>query len=153
MQNDSASALPVLEQACAIFKKLGERYFACVSLRFIGVTRIKLGATRQGMEALRDALIITHQLDAKYEIAGAFYRLGQAAQYLGNPTRTVALFWAAKTAYDTLHSGMWSQGLDAEFEPVLECCRTELGKAAFTEAVKRGRAMTMEQAIAYALEE
>jgi predicted ATPase/DNA-binding XRE family transcriptional regulator len=152
MQSDLAPALPVLEQACAIFRKLGEKNFMGVTLRFIGVTRIKLGETRQGVETLRDALTIAHQLDAKYEIAGAFYRLGQAAQYLGNPTRTVALFWAAKTAYNTMTSGMWSQGLDAEFETVLERCRAELGEAAFAEAVQRGRAMTMEQAIKYALE-
>ncbi len=153
MQKDFAPALPILEQACAIFKKLGERYFMGVALRFIGVTQIRLGATRQGVETLRDALTIAHQFDAKYEIAGAFYRLGQAAEYLGSPARTVSLFWAAKAAYDTMHPGMWSQGLAAEFESVLERCRAALGETAFAEAVAQGRAMTIEQAIAYALEE
>jgi hypothetical protein len=48
---------------------------------------------------------------------------------------------------------VWTQGLDAEFETVLERCRAALGEAAFAEAAELGRAMTMEQAIAYALEE
>jgi len=153
LQNDLESALPIIEGAYAIFKKLGERYFMCATLRYIGIIHIRLGGIKQGIEALRESLTIAHQLDSKYETAAALYRWGQAAQYLGSPTRTVSLFWAARTAYDTINSGMWTQGLDSEFETVLARCRTELGEAAFEEAVEKGRAMTMEEAIAYALEE
>ena len=152
LQNDLASALPIIEQAYAIFKKMGERYFMCATLRYIGIIRLRMGNIKQGVEALRDALTTAHLLDSKYEIAQAFYRWGQAAQYMGSPARTVSLFWAAKNAHDTIGMGVWTQGLDAEFETVLERCRAELGEAAFAEAVEHGRAMTMEQAIAYALE-
>jgi hypothetical protein len=152
VQNDLAPALPILEQAYSIFKKLGERYFMCVSLRFIGTTRIRLGDIKQGIDALRDSLTLAHQLNSKYEIAAAFFRWGQSAQYLGSPARTVTLFWAAKNAHETIAVGVWTQGLDAEFEPVLERCRAELGETAFEEAVEKGRAMTIEQAIEYALE-
>jgi hypothetical protein len=64
----------------------------------------------------------------------------------------VSLFWAAKNAHDTIGMGVWTQGLDAEFETVLERCRAALGEEAFAQAVEQGRAMTMEQAIEYALE-
>jgi len=153
VQNDFAPALPILEQAYAIFKKLGERHFMCVCLRYIGITQIKLGETRQGVEALRDSLTFAQQLGSKYETAAGLYRWGQAAQYLGSPARTVALFWAAKTAHDAIGMGVWTQGLDAEFETVLARCRAELGEPAFSEAVERGRALTMEQAIEYALKD
>jgi hypothetical protein len=46
----------------------------------------------------------------------------------------VSLFWAAKNAYDAIGMGMWTQGLDAEFDTVLERCRAALGEAAFAEA-------------------
>ncbi|HEU0293322.1 MAG TPA: NB-ARC domain-containing protein, partial [Anaerolineales bacterium] len=153
VQNDFAPALPILEQAYAIFKKLGERHFMCVSLRYIGIAKIRLGDIKQGVEALQDSLAIARQLGSKYETAAALYRFGQAAQYLGSPARTVALFWAAKNAHDKIGKGVWTQGLDTEFEPVLERCRAVLGEQAFAEAVELGRALTMEQAIAYALEE
>jgi hypothetical protein len=104
------------------------------------------------MEALRDSLTFAQQLGNKYETAAALYRFGQAAQYLGNPARTVSLFWAAKKAHDTIGMGVWTQGLDAEFDLVLERCRAELGEASFAEAGELGRAMTMEQAIEYAIE-
>ena len=102
---------------------------------------------------MREALTLAQLLDSKYEIAAALYRWGQAAQYLGSPARTVTLFWAAKNAHDTIGLGVWTQGLDDEFETVLERCRAVLGEEAFAAAVEQGRAMTMEQAIAYALEE
>jgi predicted ATPase/transcriptional regulator with XRE-family HTH domain len=151
-QNDLESALPILEEAYALLKKLEERYFMCVALRFIGITRIRLGNVSEGLEALKESLILAHQLESKYEIAAALYRWGQAAQYLGSPARTVSLFWAAKKAHDTVGMGVWTQGLDAEFDLVLERCRAELGEASFAEAKELGRAMTMEQAIEYALE-
>jgi tetratricopeptide (TPR) repeat protein len=153
VQNDLAPALPVLEQAFTIFEKLGERYFMCVCLRYIGIIQIKLGNIKQGVGALRNSLSLARQLDTKYEIAAAFFRWGQAAQYLGNSARTVTLFWAAKNAHETIAVGVWTQGLDAEFETVLGRCRAELGETAFEEAVAKGRAMTIEQAIAYALNE
>jgi non-specific serine/threonine protein kinase len=153
LQNDLGAALPIVEQAYAIFKKLGERYFMCATLRYIGIIKIKLGDIKPGVKALRDALTTARQLDSKYEIAAALYRWGQAAQYLGSPARTVSLFWAAKNAHDTIGMGVWTQGLDAEFEPVLERCRAALGEQAFAEAAELGRAMTMEQAIEYALED
>jgi tetratricopeptide (TPR) repeat protein len=149
-QNDLEPALPIIEQAYAIFEKLGDRFFMCVSLRYIGITQIKLGDIKQGVDALRGSLTTAQQIGSKYEIAAAFYRLGQVAQYLGSPARTVSLFWAAKNAHDMIGRGIWTQNV--EFEPVLERCRAVLGEAAFTEAVELGRAMTIEQAIAYALE-
>ena len=152
VQKDLVSALPFNEQAYRIFNKLGERYFSCVTLRYIGIIQVKLGSLNDGLKALKESLILAQQLDCKYEIAAAFFRWGQAAQYLGNPERTVSLYWAAKNAYDTIGMGVWTQGLDAEFDTVLEHCCTILGEKAFAEAEALGRAMTMEQAIAYALE-
>jgi predicted ATPase/DNA-binding XRE family transcriptional regulator len=105
-QNDVASALPVLEEAYVIFKNLGERFFICVALRYIGIAKIRLGGIKQGVEALRDSLTIARQLGSKYETAAALYRFGQAAQYLGSPARTVSLFWAAKKAHDTIGMGV-----------------------------------------------
>jgi len=80
-------------------------------------------------------LTTARQLSSKYEIAAALYRWGEAAQYLGSPARTVSLFWAAKNAHDMIGRGIWTQGLNVEFEPVLERCRAVLGEAEFTEAV------------------
>jgi len=153
VQNDLVTALPIMEEAHAGFKKLGERYFMCVALRYIGAAHMRQGKPKIGLEKLKESLLLARQLEAKYEIAAAFYRLGQVAQYLGNPVRTVVLFWAAKTAYDTINSGMWTQGMDADFEDVLQRCRSSLGEVGYNKALENGRKMTMEGAITYALED
>jgi hypothetical protein len=64
--------------------------------------------------------------------------------------RAVRLYWAAKNRANAIAA--WRQQDDIEFENDLEACRAALGESAFVEAVEQGRAMTMEQAIAYALE-
>jgi hypothetical protein len=61
------------------------------------------------------------------------------------------LSWAARNVFDSI--GAWQQKLETDFEKTMAACRAALGEAAFTDAVERGRAMTMEEAIAYALEE
>jgi hypothetical protein len=42
---------------------------------------------------------------------------------------------------------------DIEFENNLAGCRAALSESEFAESMEQGRAMTMEQAIAYALED
>jgi hypothetical protein len=60
------------------------------------------------------------------------------------------LNWAAKNVFELI--GSWKQEDESEFEKTLESCRAALGQSKFAIAVEQGRAMTMEQVIAYALE-
>ena len=53
--------------------------------------------------------------------------------------------------YDSI--GVRYKGNNPHWEKRLASCRAALGEAAFAEAEAQGRAMTMEQAIAYALED
>ena len=68
----------------------------------------------------------------------------------GYQQRAVHLYLAAKNAYDSI--GAWPKEHDLKFEDYLIPGRAALGESAFAEAVEQGRAMTMEQAVAYALE-
>jgi non-specific serine/threonine protein kinase len=151
-RKDQEAALSINTEALALLRKLGDRYYMCVVLRAIGILHMRRGNPKAGADALRESLTLAQELGSKYEIAGALYRWGEAAQYMGSPERTVCLYWAAKTAYDSIGLGVWSQGLNSEFETNLAPFRAALGEAAFQEAMEKGRAMTMEQAIEYALE-
>jgi predicted ATPase/transcriptional regulator with XRE-family HTH domain len=152
-RKDQESALSINKKALALFRKLGDRYYMCVVLRAIGILHMRRGNPQEGADALRESLTLAQQLGSKYEIAGALYRWGEAAQHMGSPERTVCLYWAAKTAYDSIGLGVWSQGLNSEFETDLTPFRAALGESAFQEAMEKGRAMSMEQAIAYALDD
>jgi predicted transcriptional regulator len=49
--------------------------------------------------------------------------------------------------------GAWWSRDDTEFQINLAACRAALSESEFTKAQEQGRAMTMEQATAYALED
>jgi predicted ATPase/DNA-binding XRE family transcriptional regulator len=151
-QDDQAAALAFHEEALTEFQQIGERYFEAVAFRYIGIIKLRQGDVAGGMTALQKALILAQEIDSKYEIGVALYWLGEAAKYIGNPSHAVRLYWAAKGVFISI--GAWSQKKDeTEFENDLAPCRAMLSEAAFEEAMELGRAMTMEQAIAYALED
>ena len=149
-QDDRESALALYEQVLVLFRELGDSYFQSVALRFIGVLHMKLERLALGVTALQEALTLSQQLDSKYEIAAELWNFGIAAQASGKMAQSVALYWASKNILDSI--GAWSRADATEFENRLATCRSALSEVEFAIALEKGRAMTMEQAIAYALE-
>ncbi|MCI0552631.1 MAG: helix-turn-helix domain-containing protein [Anaerolineae bacterium] len=149
-QNDQVTALALHEQALTLFRELGEKYFEAVALRFIGILKGRQGDVRGGIAALQESLILAQKLDSKFEISVMLAWIGEVAQRIGKHARAVHLYWAGKNVATSI--GVWSQEDEINFENDLAPCRAALGESEFAEAVEQGRAMTMEQAIAYALE-
>ena len=151
LQGDLTLSLALHEEALAVFRQLGDKYFQNTALRFIGIIQVRLGNPKRGREALREALLLAHKINSTYEIAAAINDIGEAALAEGDPVLAVHLKWAAKNIYDSI--GAWQQDDEAEFENELALCRTRLSEPEFAAAIAEGRLMTIEQAIAYALEE
>lgn len=150
IQGDLATSLAQHEEALAAFRKLEDKYFECVALRFIGLIEVKQGNLKRGVTILREALILAQQINTKYEIGATLSHFGDAALAEGNFMLAVRFHWAARTILDSI--GVWRQDDEAELENNLAACLTGLGETEFTQAVEHSRAMTTEQAIAYALE-
>ena len=68
----------------------------------------------------------------------------------GNHFRAAILYWAGRNVSRSI--GAWRQLDESVFESALAQCHAALGESEFAEAVEQGRLMTMEQAVAYALE-
>ena len=147
---DLATALALNERALTVFRELGDTYFQSVCLWANGRLRAKLGNWKVGLGEVRESLTLSRRLGSRYEVAAGLLRLAEAEQHLEDPARAVRLYWAARTAYDSI--GVRHKGDDPNLEKRLASCRVALGESAFAEAEAQGRAMTMEQAIAYALE-
>jgi predicted ATPase/transcriptional regulator with XRE-family HTH domain len=150
-QDDWVAALALYEQVLELFRDLGDRFFHAVALRFIGDLQMKLGNLTNGMAALRESLILAQQLESKYEIAMTLWRCAEAEKRAEKPVRAVCLYWATKKLLDSI--GAWTEGDELILKNDLVPCRAELSQAEFAEAEEKGLAMTMEQAIAYALEQ
>jgi len=151
MQDDRATSLALHEQALVLFREIGDRYFQSAALRFIGNLLVKQGDWTRGAAALREALILARELGSIWEVAAVLWSLTDAVQGAGDYARAVRLNWAAKNIFESI--GTWNHEDESVFEKVLEDCRAELRELEFAIAVEQGRAMTIEQAITYALEE
>jgi predicted ATPase/transcriptional regulator with XRE-family HTH domain len=150
-RNDGASALTLNERALAEFRAGGDRYFQSVCLYEIGSLRARQGDWHAGLADLRQSLALARELGSNYEIASGLLRLAETEQHLGRQARAVRLYCAARLAYDS--AGAWRTQEDLMLEERLTQCRAALDETTFATALDESRAMTVEQAISYALEE
>lgn len=151
-QEDWATTAVLSEEALRRFRQIGERCFEIVSLRFLGIARVKLGQLAEGLGALREALLLAHKMGSKYEIAVALHRYAEAAQFIQNPERAVRLYYAARNILDFIGAWTSKDDKESETEHNLKICQVALDEETFAAAMAEGRAMTVEQAIAYALD-
>jgi tetratricopeptide (TPR) repeat protein len=150
LKGDLTISLALHEESLAVFRQLGDKYFQNTALRFIGLIWVKQNNLKRGWEALREALLLAHEIDSKYEIAAAINNIADVALAEGDPARAVYLYWASRNINDSI--GVWQHEDEANFEDQLARCRILLSEPEFKASVAEGRTMTMEQAVAYALE-
>lgn len=150
IQQDWAASLILYKQVLQRFRDMGDRFFQGVALRFIGDLEMKLGNLESGVVALRKSLILSQQLDSKFEIGQTLWRCAEAVQRLEKPAHAVCLYSATNKVLDSI--GAWTEGDKSVIENDLAACRAALTEAEFEAALEQGRGMTTEQAIAYAFE-
>jgi tetratricopeptide (TPR) repeat protein len=150
MQNDNETAFLLAEQSLQLFTDLGDRHFEAVMRRTIGILQGRLGDVKGGAENLRQALRLVRQLNSTYFIRYILWGLAEVMSINGDHFRAAILYWAGRNVSRSI--GAWRQLDEPVFESALAQCRAALGESEFAEAVEQGRLMTMEQAVAYALE-
>jgi non-specific serine/threonine protein kinase len=151
LQDDRATSIDLLEQALAGFRELGDRYFASVCLHYTGILRIRQNQLIRAAEALREALFLVQQLGSTLQIAFVLWDFAEIAKAEGYSAHAVRLYCATRKIYDSI--GVWgAENDESDFENAIAPCRAVLDESVYETAVEQGRAMTMEQAIVYALE-
>jgi predicted ATPase/DNA-binding XRE family transcriptional regulator len=148
-KDDLINSLSVFEQALTVSGNIGDRFLMNVILRGMAIIYWKQGNLDSAVAKLRESLQLAQQLDSKLEIAGTLSRWGKVEQRAGNLVRAVRLYLAANNLFDNI--GAWANRYEFNLEQDLAPCRAALSEAEYAKAVEEGRAMTMEQAIAYAL--
>jgi predicted ATPase/DNA-binding SARP family transcriptional activator len=150
-QRDFETARTLLAQSIALYQELGNHFVTYV-LGALGHTEREVGeyarATALYQESLRgrqkegDKRLIACSLEDMASIFGRQGQMERAARLLG----------AAEALCETL--GRTPPAADVtEYERTREAARAVLTAEAFATAWEQGRAMTLEQAVVYALEE
>jgi non-specific serine/threonine protein kinase len=155
IQGDYARAERFYQESMALLQELGDRRGRAgrlVSLGFVALHRqdYPLAASR-----FAEALAIARELGVRPFIFNCLAALaGVTGREDPNPpaaARAARLLGAAEALHESM-GGLPPSAVRAEFDHTLAATRSRLDEAAFAAAWAEGRAMTSEEAIAYALE-
>jgi non-specific serine/threonine protein kinase len=152
-RNDYAAARLLLEQALVIGRELGDRYQIAVALNHLGILAYEQGDCSSSRALLTESLAIQRDLFDGRGMAESLEALAGLAFASGRPEQGARLCGHASRLRDEIGWAdvPWER---ARYDRRIASGRASLGNdAAFDLAWQEGRALTLEQAIAYALQE
>jgi predicted ATPase/class 3 adenylate cyclase len=136
-------------------RKLGRRYWYHLSaLILLGKTAHKLGEYSQAVSWHREALGAIQDFflgEESNEWGECLFGLAETEASLEHLTRSARLLGALDGLRST-KTYLWKTLIPADFERTAQAVRTALGEEAFDQEYTAGKGMTLEQALAYALE-
>ncbi len=151
-QGDYAQATALSEESLALSRELGDKRSIAASLRNLGVVARLQGDYGQARALHEESLALFRELGHKVGIAEDLERLAAVARSQGQAARAARLWGAAEALREAL--GLpWLLLERAVHESHMIATRSELEEADWKRAWEEGRAMTMDGAVAYALEE
>ena len=151
-QGDYSSARALLEESLSISRELGNKQGIADSLNDMGLV-VRLQGDYEAASALyEESLSIFRELGDKQGIAYSLEGLATLAVAEGQPERAAQMCSAAESLREAISAPLPPKDRE-EYDRNLTAMRKTLSEVAFSTAWAAGRAMTLEQAIEFALEE
>jgi tetratricopeptide (TPR) repeat protein len=147
VQGDYEQARHSYEESCLLFRETAHKPDVARSLHSLGYVAHHQGHPDQAEGYFRESLSLFRELGNK---RGMVEGLAGLAAVRGRTQEATRLLAAAETLLRS-YGGSWWPADQVEFEQNLAALQAALEKAAFDAAWAEGQAMTLEQAIAYAL--
>ena len=148
-QPDNATML--LEESLAISRELRDRRGVSWALNSLGLIALEQDKWERAMPLLYESLAIKQDLGDKENLALCLERLAIAAVTQEQPVRAVKLLGAMKALREAIGSPLAPDNRSHYFG-IVAGARAKMDGPTFTEAWTAGQAMTLEQAIQYALQ-
>lgn len=151
-QADYERAKRLLEESLAMCQELEVKWSRAWSLGELGIVARHQGDYKRAIDRLRESWFLYKEIGNKRGLALCLERFAGIACAQGQTTSAAHLFGAAGALREA--TGTPLHPCDRpEYERDVTAVRTGLSEEAFTAAWAQGRAMTLEQAVEYALEE
>jgi non-specific serine/threonine protein kinase len=151
-RRDRESARSLLEERLAIYWKLGAPGLLVHALGGLGHLERDEGNYARAGALYRESLLLRRELDLLLALAQSLEDLAGLASRQQQPERALRLLGAEEAFCETLGARP-PVAILAEYERALAVSRAALGEAAFAAAWAQGRAMSLGQAVDYALGE
>ena len=150
MQGDYQRAMPLLEESLALSREINDKYNIAASQNYLAKMALKLGNHERAMTLYKESLTLRREVASKRGIAECLVGLAGVAGGQGKPTLAARFLGAAELIRETI--GVPVPPSDrAEYDSQVSAVRAVLGQERLAAAWAEGRAMTLEQAIEYAL--
>ena len=146
-QGDKAQATALWDESLLLSRELGTQQFLCEALNMLGLAAQEEGDPRRAKALFSESLMIFQTAANKADLA---YALSGLAGLLEQPERAAQLLGAAARLLET--AAMPMDALErAHHERTVVAVRAQLDQAIFTEAWIQGQAMSLEEAVTWAL--
>jgi predicted ATPase/class 3 adenylate cyclase len=151
-QGDLGRAAQLTEEAVALFRELGTRGGVSLGLYNLGWIALLQDDLGRAADLYRESLSLSWDSGRNPIVQSALEGSACVAGAKGETERAVRLWGAAQTLHETKGIPRDTDFL-AEADACISAVRSGMGEEAWEEAWRKGRAMTLDEAVSYALEE
>ena len=152
LEGDYERGTALNEEAAALYSERGYKGGLEFVLDNLGWAALLQGDPKRARTHYRESLMLCKELGDKWTASESLVGLACVAGVRGEAERAAKLFGVAEALREAVGYQPTTEE-DALREPYLAAARARLGEATWAEAQAEGRAMSMEQAIEYALSE
>jgi predicted ATPase/DNA-binding CsgD family transcriptional regulator len=149
LKQDYENAREFHEESLAIYRQLGNRFLTAVQLWNVGFCYLHAGYREQAAASFEESLTLALEQGllgfAGFLVGG----IASVAAENGELERAARLFGAFHARMEAIGMEIQSQD-EAGIEPYVSVTKRKLGAKTFETLLEEGRAMTEEQAVAYA---
>jgi predicted ATPase/class 3 adenylate cyclase/DNA-binding CsgD family transcriptional regulator len=152
-EGDHTRAAALIEESLALGRELGAKAIITAALQNLGEVVQDQGDYERALALYQESVALARPLEYKDIVALCLLGIGGVAGAVRQAERAARLLSAAETLLDSmgLSVAIWPE-VRADYERYVAAARAQLDEATFTAAWAEGRTLTLEQAIASALE-
>jgi tetratricopeptide (TPR) repeat protein len=152
VRGDFERAEPLLDEALAISRELKYPSATAESLLALGIVATRRGDHGRAKTLLEESLVLCRKLGSIVTVAEGLETLAGLAGALGDAPRAARL-WGAADALREVTGSPWAPFERRLHGPYLAAIRSRSDQTVWTKAWEEGRAMALDEAVSYALEE
>jgi predicted ATPase/class 3 adenylate cyclase len=151
-QGDLGRAAQLTEEAVALFRELGARGDVALGLYNLGWIALLQDDLGRAADIYKESLTLAWDTGMNHIVQGDLEGFACLAAVRGETERAARLWGAVQTLHETKGIPRDTDFL-AEADARISAVRSGMGEEAWEEAWRKGRAMTLDEAVSYALEE
>jgi predicted ATPase/DNA-binding XRE family transcriptional regulator len=153
IRGDPDGATPMLEEGLTLAHRIGDTASAYVALYALAQVALSLGNHELAVCMLEEGVTLCEEVRDRAHLALFLEMLSAVEAFRGKAQRSTLLLGAAEALQEEVggHVHNYLVADTSLSQRAVAEARASLGDTAFNEALVRGRAMTFEQAIEYAL--